>query len=435
MESFDLLVAQVKEFCKERINPTSYVVFFEKIEPLRWDSENNVAYLEAPSGFQQDVINKRYLDIIEEGFHTILGFEVNVTITAASNEEDDHVTNTSGNYALTFDNFIKGDSNSLAFAAAVAISRKPAVDRNNPLFIYGDSGLGKTHLLNAICSETKHNFPDFNIVMVDGESFTNEFIFAVQNSNMSSFHQKYREADMLLVDDIQFIGGKEQTQEEFFHTFNALHRDGKQIVLVSDRPPKEIRTLADRIETRFLSGLIVDIQPPKYETRVAIVNRKAELLSLNLPEDVIEFLANKLKNNIRQLEGAVKKLNAYKKLEGIEPSLTAAHSAIKDILNEIQPVPVTIDKILSEVSRTMGVTPDDIRSSSRKSTVSNARKMCMYIVQQVTSLTTTEIGAEFGGRDHSTVVYSIQDTERRISRDRQLRTVVDDIIKNVKGAF
>ncbi len=434
MESFDLLVAQVKEYCKERINPTSYVVFFEKTEALKWESDTNTAYLEAPSAFQQDVIKKRYIDIIEEGFLSILGFEVKVDVLAAK-EEEESAAPSNGNYALTFDNFIKGDSNSLAFAAAMAISRKPAADRNNPLFIYGDSGLGKTHLLTAICIETKQNFPDFNIVMVDGESFTNEYIYAVQNNQFSHFHQKYREADMLLIDDIQFIGGKEQTQGEFFHTFNTLQRSGKQIVLVSDRPPKEIRSLSDRLQTRFLSGLIVDIQPPKYETRVAIVKRKAELLNLNLPDDVVEFLANKLQNNIRQLEGAVKKLNAYKKLEGIDPSLTAAHNAIKDILNEIQPVPVTIEKVLSEVSRTMGVTPDDIRSSSRKAAVSNARKMCMYIVQQVTSLTTTEIGEEFGGRDHSTVVYSIQDTERKINRDRQLRTVVDDIIKNVKGAF
>ncbi len=436
MESFDLLVTQVKEYCKEKINPTSFFVFFEKIEPLKWESDTNTAYLEAPSGFQQDVINKRYLDIIEEAFLSILGFDVKVVITAAlGDEEEEQVTITNGNYALTFDNFIKGDSNSLAFAAAMAISKKPAADRNNPLFIYGDSGLGKTHLLTAICIETKQNFPDFNIVMVDGESFTNEFIYAVQNNQAAYFHHKFREADMLLVDDIQFIGGKEQTQGEFFHTFNTLQRAGKQIVLVSDRPPKEIRSLSDRLQTRFLSGLIVDIQPPKYETRVAIVKRKAELLSINLPDDVVEFLANKLQNNIRQLEGAVKKLNAYKKLEGVEPSLTSAHSAIKDILNEIQPVPITIEKVLSEVSRTMGVTPDDIRSSSRKSVISNARKMCMYILQQVTSLTTTEIGEEFGGRDHSTVVYSIQDTERKINRDKQLRTVVDDIIKNVKGAF
>ncbi len=436
MESFELLVSNVKDYCKEQINPTSYTVFIEKIKPHKWEPQTNTVYLLAPSGFLMDTIINRYLSIIEDGFLTILGFDVKVEIVAEDEEEETEASvPTQGSYSLTFDNYIKGESNSLAFAAAKAISNKPAADRNNPLFIYGDSGLGKTHLLTAICLETEKNFPDFNIVMVDGESFTNEFIYAVQNNQSTYFHHKFREADMLLVDDIQFIGGKEQTQEEFFHTFNTLQRAGKQIVLVSDRPPKEIRSLSDRLQTRFLSGLIVDIQPPKYETRVAIVKRKAELLNLNLQDDIVEFLANKLQNNIRQLEGAVKKLNAYKKLEGIEPSLTAAHSAIKDILNEIQPVPITIEKVLSEVSRTLGVTPDDIRSSSRKAAVSNARKMCMYIVQQVTSLTTTEIGDEFGGRDHSTVVYSIQDTERKINRDKQLRTIVDDIIKNVKSAF
>ncbi len=435
MESFDTLVEQVKDYCRERINPTSFYVFFEKVKPFQWDPTTNTAYLLAPSSFQQDVITKRYLDIVEDGFKSFLGFDVKVEMVSVITSDEEEGSNTSGSYTLTFDNFIKGDSNSLALAAAKAISKKPAADRNNPLFIYGDSGLGKTHLLTAICIETKNNFPDFNILMVDGESFTNEFIYSVQNNQSSYFHQKFREADMLLVDDIQFIGGKEQTQEEFFHTFNSLQRAGKQIVLVSDRPPREIRSLHDRLQTRFLSGLIVDIQPPKYETRVAIVRRKAELLELELPEDVIDFLANKLKNNIRQLEGSVKKLNAYQKMEGIDPSLTAANDAIKDIMNEIQPVPVTIEKVLSEVSRTMGVTPDDIRSNSRKSSVSNARKVCMYIVQQVTSLTTTDIGLEFGGRDHSTVVYSIKDTEAKIARDKHTRTIVDDIIKNVKGQF
>ncbi len=435
MESYDKLVEQVKSYCKERINSTSYFVFFEKLAPFQYVDESNKAFLLAPSAFQQDVITKRYLDILEEGFKHFLGFDVTVEMVSLISSEEEDTGNTTGSYSLTFDNFIKGDSNSLALAAAKAISKKPAADRNNPLFIYGDSGLGKTHLLTAICLETKNNFPEFNILMVDGESFTNEFIYSVQNNQSSYFHQKFREADMLLVDDIQFIGGKEQTQEEFFHTFNSLQRAGKQIVLVSDRPPREIRSLHDRLQTRFLSGLIVDIQPPKYETRVAIVRRKAELLSLELPEDVIDFLANKLQNNIRQLEGAVKKLSAYQRLENIDPSLTAAHEAIKDILNEVQPIPVTIDKVLSEVSRTMGVTPDDIRSGSRKSSVSNARKVCMYIVQQVTSLTTTEIGEEFGGRDHSTVVYSIKDTESRISHDKHTRTVVNDIIKNVKGQF
>ena len=220
----------------------------------------------------------------------------------------------------------------------------------NPLFIYGPSGLGKTHLLNAIKIEIQKNHPDFNIVYVDCEKFTNETITAIKTATMEQFRQRYRKADVLLIDDIQFLAGKESTQEEFFHTFNTLHNDGRQIVIASDRPAKEIKSLEERLRTRFEWGLTADIQPPDFETRVAIVKRKAELLNLDLPNDVAEYIANHLKQNIRQLEGAVKKLNAYYLLEGIEPCIGVTTTAIKDTLNDSQPIPVTIEKILNEVA-------------------------------------------------------------------------------------
>ncbi len=434
MESFDEVVDRVKAYCKERINDTSFFVFFSKLEGLELDLEENIAVLVVENRFQQNVLMKRYNDMLRTAFLHVLGFEVEVEVVVMEpNFEEDNDPD-SGGYSYTFDNFIKGDSNSLAVAAAMSVAQKPAANRNNPLFIYGDSGLGKTHLLTAICIEVTTNFPDYNIIMVDGESFTNEFIESLQSNDSAYFHSKFRAADMLLVDDVQFLGGKESTQEEFFHTFNTLHRLGKQIVLVSDRPPREIRSLHERLQTRFLSGLIVDIQPPKYETRVAIIRRKAELLDLDLPDDIIEFIATRLKNNIRQLEGAVKKLNAVKKLENTELSIMVAQTAIKDILSEIQPIPVTIDKVLSEISRTFNVTPADIRSTVRKSNVSKARKVCMYIIQNVTEMTTTDIGKEFGGRDHSTVVYSIQDIEKIMAKDRHLKNTVDDLIKNIKSS-
>ncbi len=433
MESYEQVIERVKEYCKEQVNATSYLLFFSKIEGYDLNLEENMAYISVPNDFSLDVLTKRYSDLLNDAFLAVLGFDIEVSIVMILPTEPGEEGGAPGSYALTFDNFIKGDSNSLALAAAISVSQKPAANRNNPLFIYGDSGLGKTHLLTAICIETKSNYPDFNIIMVDGESFTNEFIEAIQSGDSATFHGKYRAADILLVDDIQFLSGKESTQEEFFHTFNTLLRLGKQIVLVSDRPPREIRSLHDRLQTRFLSGLIVDIQPPKYETRVAIIKRKAELLELDLPEEVIEFIANNLKNNIRQLEGSVKKLNAYKKLENIEPTLLSAQSAIKDILNEIQPVPVTIEKVLSEITRTMNVTTQELRSTSRKSNISKARKLAMYILQQVTPLTTTDIGREFSNRDHSTVVYSIQAAEKNLNSDKSLRALADDIIKNVKS--
>ena len=316
---------------------------------------------------------------------------------------------------------------------AVAVAEMPGKAHLNPLFIYGDSGLGKTHLLTAIQTEIKRTHPDFVIMYVTCEQFTNELIAAIRAGSTEDFRMKYRVADLLLVDDIQFIAGKESTQEEFFHTFNSLHDAHKQIVIASDRPAKEIKSLEERLRTRFEWGLTADVQPPDFETRVAIVKRKAELLHLDLPEDVAEFIANHLKNNIRQLEGAVKKLNAYYMLEGIQPVISVAQNAIKDILNETQPVPVTIEKIVGEVSRTFNVSPADIRGTKRNANVASARRVAIYILREVTGMSMEEIGREFSGRDHSTIVYSLKTMERDMKNDQHLRETVSDIIKNVKA--
>ena len=277
-----------------------------------------------------------------------------------------------------------------------------------------------------------HNHPDYDILLVDGETFTNEIITAIQNGTTAQLHDKYRAADVLLVDDIQFIAGKVSTQEEFFHTFNALYNAGKQIVLVSDRTPKEIKSLDDRLRSRFVMGLIADIQPPDFEMRVAIVRRKADLLGLDLSDDVAEYIANRLKTNIRQLEGAVKKLNAYRLLENIRPTIGAAQNAIKDILNELQPVPVTVDKIISEVARTYNTTPDMIRGTSRVANVAAARNVSMYIIREITGMSLKDIGSEFSGRDHSTVSYAIRTIVERMEEDMHLEETVEDIIKNVR---
>ena len=248
----------------------------------------------------------------------------------------------------------------------------------------------------------------------------------------TTFHEKYRKADVLLVDDVHFIAGKESTQEEFFHTFNELHKDGRQIVLTSDRPPKDIKTLEDRIKTRFEWGLIADIQTPDFETRIAIIKRKAELLDINLPDEVSEFIANRLKTNIRQLEGAVKKLKALKHLAGSPPTIAMAQSVIRDILNDDQPIPITVEKIIGEVANVYGVTPDDIRSQKRSSQISNARKVAIYVVREITQMSLVSIGTEFGGRDHSTIVYAINSVEHNLKTDASLREMVDDIIKNIR---
>ena len=333
----------------------------------------------------------------------------------------------------TFDTFVVGNNNKLAYAASLAVAESPG-EVYNPLFLYGGVGLGKTHLMHSIAHFIQTNNPSMKVLYVSSEIFTNELIDSIRNGNNSSmnkFRDKYRNIDVLLIDDIQFIIGKESTQEEFFHTFNTLHNDGRQIVIASDRPAKEIKSLEERLRTRFEWGLTADIQPPDFETRVAIVKRKAELLNLDLPNDVAEYIANHLKQNIRQLEGAVKKLNAYYMLEGIAPCIGVTTTAIKDTLNDSQPIPVTIEKILNEVARTYNVLPADIRGKKRNANVSAARQMTMYIIREVTGMSMEAIGQEFQ-RDHSTVVYSIKTMEENISRDQHLKEMCSDIMKNVR---
>ena len=434
MNSFDEVFAAVKEYCKERVVGATYDLFIGDIEPISFDG--NSAELSVRSEFVKNTLENRYLKLLKEGFQAILGFEPEIHLIVPVSGPTPApaaaaATDNGGSYPFTFENFIVGSTNKFANAAAQAVAANPS-GAYNPLFIWGGSGLGKTHLLCAIQVEIRKNHPDFNIVYVDGEKFTNEIISAIHDNTTAQFHNKYRAADVLLVDDIQFIGGKESTQEEFFHTFNTLYNADKQIVLASDRTPREIKSLEERLRTRFEMGLIADIHPPDFEMRVAIIRRKADLLNLEMPDEVAEFIANRLKNNIRQLEGAVKKLAAYRQLEGIQPVLGAAQNAIKDILSEDQPAPVTVEKILGEVARTYNTSPDVLRGLTRKANISSARQVSMFIVREITGMSMEEIGREFSGRDHSTVVYSINAIQKRLDTDTRLKETVEDIIKNVR---
>lgn len=428
MDSFVEIFAAVKTYCRERVAPATFDLFFADLEPITF--EGGTASIRVRSDFVRGVLEERYLPMLKEGFSSVLGFDVEITLAVVETAEPPPLQG--GSYDYTFDNFIVGQNNKFAHAAALSVASNPSHSWN-PLFFYGASGLGKTHLLFAIQYEIAKNHPDFKIFYVDGDRFTNEIISGIQENKMSEIHDKYRYCDVFLVDDVQFIGGKESTQEEFFHTFNTLYNAGKQIVLASDRPPKEIKSLDDRLRTRFEWGLTADIQPPDFETRMAIIRRKASLLNLDIPDDVAEFIANHLKNNIRQLEGAVKKLNAYYLLEGIQPVIGAAQNAIKDILNETQPLPVTIEKITSEVARVYNVSPEDIRSRKRNATISTARMVAMYCVREITGISMEEIGSEFGGRDHSTVVYACNTINGRLKSDTHMREMTEDIIKNIRS--
>ncbi|MEA5010874.1 MAG: chromosomal replication initiator protein DnaA [Angelakisella sp.] len=444
MDSFQDLFDMACRYCQSELSEVAYNLWIKDIEPLKFDG--SVAYLFVRSEFKKSIIEEKYLVLLKKAFASVLGFEVDVNLscenpdkpapgfvpTAAAPGDGTAASSIqNGEYEYTFSTFIVGPSNKFAHAACWAVATNPA-NSYNPLFIYGQSGLGKTHLLCAVSEEVRQTNPGYNIIYVKGEEFTNELINAIASKNTSEFHEKYRAADLLAVDDIQFIAGKESTQEEFFHTFNTLFQSGKQIILTSDRPPKEIKTLEDRLRTRFEWGLLADIQPPDFETRVAIIRRKAELLNLDIPDDVAEYIANRLKNNIRQLEGAVKKLKAYKQLAGSNPSILIAQSAIKDILSDHQPIPMTVERIITEVARTYSVTSDDIRSSKRSSNISTARQVSMYIVREITQMSMSSIGEEFGNRDHSTVVYATQQVQKNMDKDTRFKETVEDIIKNIR---
>ncbi len=426
---------------QDDISEVAYNVWISCIEPRSIEDGEVVVYVHTQ--FQKKIIQEHYAGKLCDAFLQVLGLPLGLTIlsgedktaaTGAAPEEAPDPGNLFGqkssDYEYSFENFVVGPSNKFAHAASQAVASKPA-GYYNPLFIYGGSGLGKTHLLYAICNEIKRNTPSLRILYTKGEYMTNELIEAIQNGTTPDFRAKYRQADVLLIDDIQFISGKVSTQEEFFHTFDALHSNNKQIVLTSDRPPREIATLEERLRTRFEMGLLADIQPPDLETRIAIIKRKAQLLDLPISDDISEYIATQLKSNVRQLEGAVRRMQAQSLLEGEQPSLLAAQSAIRDIRNDSQPVPITVERIINEVARTLSVTPEDIRSNKRSAPISQARQVAEYVVRTITGLPMKAIGEEFGTRDHSTVVYALQKVEQRMNQDSSFKGLVQDIIKNI----
>ena len=434
MDSYSEAWALVKDYCKGKVTETIYSLWLEPLTMVSFE-DNRITLL--TSDFKAGIVKSKFLDLLNEAFEATMGFPVEIEIVTENvarketkEERIQELQETTGNSDLTFENFIVGSSNELAYATAQAVAKTPS-KAYNPLVIYGNSGLGKTHLLNAICAEIKKNNPKSDIIYLRCEDFTNELVKSIEKNTMTSFHEKFRSADVLLIDDIQFLAGKTQTQEEFFHTFNKLYEENKQIVLTSDRPPKEIALLEDRIKNRFEWGILADIQPPSIETRMAIINQKASELGLNLPDEVVQYIAEKIKSNIRQLEGAVKKLNALCTINGHEPSIILADKAIKDIISDNQPIPVTIDKILNEVARTYGTTVENILSDKRTAKISEARQAAMYIIREITGLTTEKIGEEFGGKHHSTVIYNINECEKDMENNSAIKTTIQSIINNI----
>ena len=480
MQSFSDVLNLVKDYFLEKVRSnelteTAYRCWIKNIEPDRF--ENNTAYLVVSSPFYRGILIDQYMTQLKEAFEAVLGFPVSVEISCSDAGTQTpqpqpavppHVppepaaeqappkpqvfsggstsdlsfwdkkmqeSGVAGDYAYTFDTFIVGSKNKFAYSACQSITDPKNFQNKqyNPLFIYGPSGLGKTHLLMAIKNELQQKAPQLNVIYTSCETFVNELIIAIKKQNTDEFHTKYRSlADFFLIDDIQFLSGKESSQEEFFHTFNELYQGGKQIVITSDRPPKDINILEDRLKTRFEWGLLADIGAPDFETRVAIIQRKAELLHIELPDDIINFIATKLKTNIRQLEGAVNKIKMHKLYTGSEPSLSIAQTVINEILNDNQPMPITIERIIDEVAQTYRVNPADIRSNKKNAPISQARQIAIYIVREITQATMKEIGQEFGGRDHTTIVYTLKKVENLIKTNAHDRGIIEDIIKNIR---
>ncbi len=331
----------------------------------------------------------------------------------------------------TFDNFVVGSSNKFAHAAASAVAREGANAGYNPLFIYGDSGLGKTHLLYAIINETIRRDPSVKIVYAKGDDFTNEIIAAIKNSSTEQFREKYRKADILLLDDIQFLAGKEATQEEFFHTFNTLYEDNKQIVLTSDRPARDIKPLDDRLRTRFEWGLTADIQVPDYELRIAIMQNKAKTYHAQFPQEVFEFLAQHLKSNVRQMEGSIKKIAAQSFLNDMPVTLELAARCISDVVTETAPASVVAERVIATVSKKYGIPEEEIKGKKRTQNIVRPRNIAIYIIRNITDMPLTRIGELFD-RNHTTIMSSIDVVENSMKTESLLELEIQELIKEIK---
>jgi chromosomal replication initiator protein len=420
--------------------------------------KDNTLTLTTSSPFKKNMIIERFLPMLEELFESFMGFSITVNVESRTDkvdienlknqiagkmpspqnsEDEDRVGSTvigstmpTVNFEYTFDNFIVGGSNKFAHAACVAVADNPA-QNYNPLFIYGQSGLGKTHLLYAVTNEIKRKNPFASIIYIKGEDFTNQMIESIANKSMAKFRDKYRTCDVLLIDDIQFIAGKTSTQEEFFHTFNALYEDGKQVILTSDRPPKDIETLEDRIKTRFEWGLIADIQPPDLELRIAIFKNKISQAGISVSDEIITFLAENLRSNIRQIEGAVKKLVALKFLEGNDITMEVVKSSMSEFLGDEEPIAVTIDKIFAAVEKRYGVSQAELKSKSRVKDIAQARHVTIYLIRAITEMSFPNIGKMFG-RDHTTIMASADSIEKKIASNGAFEIEINNLIREIK---
>ncbi|ABR32191.1 MULTISPECIES: chromosomal replication initiator protein DnaA [Clostridium] len=433
------------DIIKSELSEVSFNTWIKSCEPLSISS--NTLKISVPNSFTQDILDKRYKDLVANSIKAVCSKLYTIEfiimseiyekeeIKSSSNQKskaivvNDEMSSTL-NPKYTFNSFVIGNSNRFAHAASLAVAESPA-KAYNPLFIYGGVGLGKTHLMHAIGHYILDGNPNAKVVYVSSEKFTNELINAIKDDKNEEFRNKYRNVDILLIDDIQFIAGKERTQEEFFHTFNALHDANKQIILSSDRPPKEIPTLEDRLRSRFEWGLIADIQVPDFETRMAILKKKADVENLNVANEVMGYIATKIKSNIRELEGALIRIIAYSSLTNREVTVDLATEALKDIISKKQGKHVTIDLIQDVVSSYFNLRVEDLKSQRRTRNVAYPRQIAMYLSRKLTDMSLPKIGEEFGGRDHTTVIHAYEKISENLKTDDSLQSTVNDITKKL----
>jgi len=433
----------ILEILESETSTVSFQTWFKNLKPV--DVRDNTLFIETIDDFSKDILKNRYIRLIQNAIIQVTHHEFEIQIVTSNefnqsqkynsikDNDTDPLDNQSNlNPKYVFDTFVVGNSNRMAHAAALAVAEAPA-KAYNPLFLYGGVGLGKTHLMHSIGHYILSQNPNAKVLYASSEKFTNELINSIKDDKNQAFRNKYRNIDVLLIDDIQFIAGKERTEEEFFHTFNTLYEANKQIIISSDRPPKEIKTLEDRLRSRFEWGLIADIQPPDLETRIAILRKKAEIEKLIVPNDVILFIAKSIVSNIRELEGALNRIIAYSTLANKEITVDLASEALKDLMSADKPKTITTELIQEVVASYYNIKPEDLRSPKRTRNIAYPRQVAMYLCRKLTDLSLPKIGEKFGGRDHTTVIHGYEKIEKEILQDFDLKQTIEDLEKRITG--
>ena len=434
MASASYFWRKILNYIEENYSESVILTFFDDVDVV--DMQDDLLVIYTPNPFRKPVLESKGYEYIREAMLRM--YQQEIRILVLDDETLDDYRNRDQKDELsaitkefTFDKFVVGPSNRFAHAAAFAVATKPA-QSYNPLLIYGESGLGKTHLLYAIANVIKAQHPSYKIVYCKGDDFTNEMIYAIKEGKNVEFRNKYRNADLFLMDDIQFIAGKDQTQDEFFHTFNTLYESKKQIVLTSDRPPEEMNRLEERLKTRLQWGLLADIKPPDYETRVAIIQNKAATMGVTLPDDVVDYVAENITSNVRQLEGTINRIMAYRDMENQEINLTNVSRAIKDMFKSKEKLLPTAGLIIAEVASYYNISESVIRGTQRDKKTAEARQIAMFLIRKLTTLSLEEIALEFG-KDHTTVMHSFNKIAAAMTPGSAIENTVKEITMNING--